>query len=136
MKNVKIVLSALVAVAGIVTMSSFISQDFKGNAFEQVCFQYIASDKSPNTAAPVRLEVNYQSSLTPASECPASEVLCGICFDTDDYTFEQARNAFGDYLQSLINANPGTTQVWDLVPSADPFTIPNTTIQVYKVEQE
>lgn len=133
MKNVKIVLFSFMTIVAFVTLASFISDDYRKQAFAQVCYHYIGSNKTPYDGTPVRVISNWMGPENPGGECPESEVLCSFCFDTDNYTFEQARNAFGDYLDNLKTQFPSDA-AWIHVPSPDPFTIPNTTIQVYKEE--
>jgi hypothetical protein len=101
MKNLRIVLATLVITVSVITLSSFVSDNFDGNAFATVCYKYTG----PIPARPVDMESSSNwVSATQAqliAECPDLPNLCGICYDNTQFPSVQAAlNLLGAFVRA------------------------------------
>jgi hypothetical protein len=102
MKNLRIVLATLVITVSVITLSSFVSDNFDGNAFATVCYKY--TGPIPSSPADIESLSNWvpttQAQLI--AECGHDiPNLCGICFDNTQFTGVQAAlNLLGAFVRA------------------------------------
>jgi hypothetical protein len=106
MKNLRIVLATLVITVSVITLSSFVSDNFNGNAFATVCIKY--TGPVPPTPADIESPSNWASSTVAELNAICTDVpeLCGICFDNTQFaTVQDALNFLGAVVRADDNDN-------------------------------
>lgn len=111
MKNLKIVLTAMLLVAGVIAFSSFKSQSYIKKAFDKICFYYEPQNSNgitdPNNWT--NAETTDPSAIPGGGLCDATNFICAICFDNSFLVNDLPSSTILSNLNStLISAFPTT----------------------------
>lgn len=131
MHNLRIVVAIILALISTIYVFAQSSENFKNEAFWEVCYTYVGTNKQPSTGWDVKIWANWELIYAdPYSQCAESNMLCCICFDQLQLTFNDAVNILGDYLDQVGG--------WVNVPSSDPFIVTGWAgeqVQVFKMDE-